>query len=188
MEIVKVLAFIVSLGIDTLMMSVALGASDISRPTRVKVAVAFTLAEALMPLVGVAIGHLVGSVLGDWSSFAGALALLGVACWFIFFDHDRDTAGTTVGSLRLWSILGLALSISIDEVAAGFSIGLIGIPVALTIVLIAIQAIIFSAVGLALGRRLKPYLGDWTEKLAGLVLGLLGLGLLIQIVPTLLRP
>jgi putative Mn2+ efflux pump MntP len=138
-----------------------------------------------MPLVGVAIGHVVGRVLGDWSSFVGALALLAVSVWFIFFDHDRDADESNVGALGLWSILGLALSISIDEVAAGFSIGLIGIPVALTIVLIAIEAIIFSAAGLALGQRLKPYLGEWAEKVAGIVLGLLGVWLLIQIVPTL---
>lgn len=185
MTVIKVLAFILSLGIDTLMMSVALGASSISRATRIKVAAAFTVAEALMPLVGVTLGYFVGGVLGHWSSFVGALALIAVALWFILYDHDPDADEARLGALGLWSIAGMALSISIDEIAAGFSIGLIGIPVALTIVLIAIQALIFSLTGLALGKTLKPYLGDWAEKLAGIVLGLLGISLLIQVVPIL---
>lgn len=185
MTAVKVLAFILSLGIDTLLMSVALGASDITRASRVKVAIAFTAAEALMPLVGVSLGHVVGAALGEWSSFIGAVALLAVAAWFIFVDHDAGAGQSQMGAMSLTSILGLALSISIDELAAGFSIGLIGIPAALTIVLIAIEAVVFSVAGLALGRRLKPYLGEWTEKLAGIVLGVLGVWILIQIAPVL---
>jgi manganese efflux pump family protein len=68
-----------------------------------------------------------------------------------------------------------AVSISLDELAVGFSIGLIGVPIALTVILIAAQAFVFTFVGLTFGSKIKPYLGEWAEKLAGIVLGLLGL-------------
>ncbi|MFB5193030.1 manganese efflux pump [Alicyclobacillus fastidiosus] len=73
-----------------------------------------------------------------------------------------------------------ALSISLDELAVGFSIGLVGVPVALTIILVALQAFIFTFFGLTFGSKLKRYLGEWSEKLAGIILGLLGLWILID--------
>ncbi|WP_279306858.1 manganese efflux pump [Paenibacillus pseudetheri] len=53
-----------------------------------------------------------------------------------------------------------ALSISLDELAVGFSIGLIDVPVALTILLIALQAFIFTFLGLAFGSKFKLFLGE----------------------------
>lgn len=64
--------------------------------------------------------------------------------------------------------------------AVGFSIGLVGVPVTLTIILIALQALIFTFVGLRFGAELKRYLGEWAEKLAGVVLALLGVWILID--------
>lgn len=72
------------------------------------------------------------------------------------------------------------LGISLDEMVVGFSIGLIVVPIILTINLIALQAIFFTLLGLTFGSKLKPYLGEWAEKLAGIVLGLLGLWILID--------
>ena len=74
-----------------------------------------------------------------------------------------------------WTLFTTALSISLDELAVGFSIGLVGVPVALTIILVALQAFAFTILGLTFGSNLKKYLGEWSEKLAGMILGLLGL-------------
>jgi putative Mn2+ efflux pump MntP len=71
--------------------------------------------------------------------------------------------------------------------AIGFSIGLIGVPIVLTISLITFQAFIFSFMGLKFGMKLKLYLGEWAEKLAGIVLGLLGVCILIDAIIPILR-
>ncbi|PSR22955.1 MAG: hypothetical protein C7B45_04865 [Sulfobacillus acidophilus] len=180
MVVVKMLALIVSLGIDTLMVSISLGTAEPQRSTRIRLAVAFASAEALMPLIGIGLGHELGRVFGRWSSLAGAVALLGVGAWFVFWDRERESAEKPV-ALTTWTIVVLALSISMDELAAGFSMGLLGIPIILTIILIGCEAFAFTLTGLVLGSWLKPFLGEWAEKVAGVVLGCLGFFLLIHV-------
>jgi manganese efflux pump family protein len=34
--------------------------------------------------------------------------------------------------------------------------------------------------GLTFGSKFKPYMGEWSEKIAGIVLGLLGLWIIIE--------
>jgi putative Mn2+ efflux pump MntP len=62
------------------------------------------------------------------------------------------------------------LSISLDELAVGFSIGFIDVPVVTTIILIDLQDFVFTWMGLTFGSKFKPLLGEWSEKLR--VLGL----------------
>lgn len=178
----KMIALVLSLGLDTLIVSTSLGFARTSG--RLRIALTFACAEALMPLVGLLIGQGAGHLVGRWASLAGGIALIVVAVWLIFMaDEDVEEAplgGTLIG----WTLVITALSISLDELAVGFSIGLIGVPVILTIVLIALQAFIFTVVGLTFGSKLKPYLGEWSEKLAGIVLGLLGIWIVLDTLTT----
>ena len=133
-----------------------------------------------MPLIGLFIGNGAGRLIGDWASVIGGMTLLAVAVWFIFFEDEDEEAETLERNLVGWTLILTALSISLDELAVGFSIGLVGVPIALTIILIALQAFVFTFVGLTFGSKLKPYLGEWAEKLAGIVLGLLGIWILFD--------
>lgn len=175
--VLKILALVLSLGIDTLMMSISLG--FVKTSGKVKIALAFATAEAIMPLIGLFVGQGAGHVMGHYASLVGGALLLVVAVWLMFFDDD-DEEEQLERRLTGWALLLTALSISLDELAVGFSIGVVGVPIALTISLIAIQAFFFTVIGLTFGARLKPYLGEWSEKLAGVVLGLLGIWILVE--------
>ena len=78
-----------------------------------------------------------------------------------------------------WPLVAAALGVSLDELAAGFSIALVGVPVALTVALIALQSFVLTLVGMRFGNQLRPYLGESAERAAGVVLGLLGLWILL---------
>lgn len=180
MMILKILVLVLALGMDTLLMSISLGMAQRSKDTRLRIGLTFAFAEAVMPLVGLGIGKTLGSFIGNWASLIGGIALIAVAVWLIFFEDEDDEEEKLERNLIGWALVVTALSISLDELAVGFSIGLIGVPVTLTIILIALQAFLFTIVGLTLGGRLKRYLGEWSEKLAGIVLGLLGIWILID--------
>lgn len=183
---VKMVALVLSLGLDTLMMSISLG--FLQTRGKVKIALTFASAEALMPVVGLIIGQTAGRVIGDWAALVGGLALVAVAVWVMFFEDEDDEEEKLERELVGWTLVLTALSISLDELAAGFSIGMIGVPVAWTIVLIAVQAFLFTLVGLTFGSKLQHYFGEWAEKFAGLVLGVLGLWITFEAVVHLLRP
>jgi manganese efflux pump family protein len=70
--------------------------------------------------------------------------------------------------------MGLALSISLDELAVGFSFGLLGLPVVPILLLIALQALLVSLAGQWIGRHVGQRVGPYAEQLVGPILCLLG--------------
>ncbi len=173
----KMVALVLSLGMDTLAVAIALGCRKTAG--RVRIALTFACAEALMPMLGLWTGQAAGGVIGNWASLAGGVALLAVAVWLLFFADEDDEQEGLERNLAGWALIAAAFGISVDELAVGFSIGLIGVPIGLTIGLISIQAFLFTLIGITFGNRLRRYLGEWTEKLAGFALGLLGLWILV---------
>ncbi|MCY0899855.1 MAG: manganese efflux pump [Firmicutes bacterium] len=186
MIIAKMVALVLSLGMDTLMMSISLG--FLQTRGKVKIALTFAGAEALMPVVGLIVGQTVGRVIGDWAALVGGLALVAVAAWLSFFEDEDDDEKQFERDLAGWPLILTALSISLDELAVGFSIGIIEVPVALTIALIALQAFLFTLVGLTFGSTLTRDFGGTAKKFAGLVLGMLGLWITIKAIVHLLYP
>ena len=77
-------------------------------------------------------------------------------------------------------MLLLGLSISLDELAIGFTLGLLGLPVGLVIALIAVQAFLFTQLGLRLGHRLGSGFGEAAERIAGVALSALAIALLTE--------
>jgi Putative manganese efflux pump len=66
------------------------------------------------------------------------------------------------------------LSISLDELAIGFSLGLVRLPVVPVIIAIAVQALLASQLGLALGHRISERFTERAGQLAAVAL--IGLG------------
>lgn len=64
----------------------------------------------------------------------------------------------------------VGLSVSLDELAMGFSIGLLRLPIALAVVLIGAQAFLAAQLGLRLGSRLGSGVAEIAERLAGFAL------------------
>ena len=80
----------------------------------------------------------------------------------------------------LFRSVALGLSISLDELAIGFSIGLVRLPVAAVIVAIAVQALVAAQLGLALGARIGERWRDRAGQVAGIALILLGVYLVTE--------
>jgi putative Mn2+ efflux pump MntP len=77
------------------------------------------------------------------------------------------------------AVVALGLSVSLDELAIGFSLGLLSVPIVPAIVLIAAQAFVVSQVGFALGRRVGEATREGAERLAGAVLIVIAGALLV---------
>jgi putative Mn2+ efflux pump MntP len=71
------------------------------------------------------------------------------------------------------------LSVSLDELAIGFGLGLLNVPIVPAIVLIAAQAFIISQVGFAIGGRIGAATREGAEKVAGAALILIAAALLV---------
>jgi manganese efflux pump family protein len=164
---VKLLLFVLPLGLDTFAASAALGVRGLSRRERLRLSVLFAGFEAAMPIVGLLLGRAAGYAIGDAAEYAAiaVLALLGL--WMVV--HDEESPGE-LGPTSLLAAVALGLSISLDELAIGFTIGLLRLSLWRAVVLLGIQAFVFSQLGLRLGSRLGESQRDRAEQLAGLAL------------------
>jgi putative Mn2+ efflux pump MntP len=78
------------------------------------------------------------------------------------------------------ALLGLGLSISADELAIGFSVGLARLPVVPVIIAIGVQAFVAVPLGVRLGARVGERLREAAERIAGAALIALGLFLIAE--------
>lgn len=183
----RLIPLILSLGLDTFALSVALGVAPLPARARLRLALAFAGAEGAMPAVGLLLGRPLGGLLGGVAVYAAAALLIATGAWLLrasFMDDDDDEgAGGEAARIRGaaaargWALLGLALSVSLDELAMGFSFGVLRVPVAPALLAIALQALLVSVLGQWIGQRAGAALGERAEIAAGAVLCLLGVAL-----------
>ena len=176
----KLLAFVLPLGLDSFAVAAAMGARRLTRVQRWRLSALFVTFEAGMPLVGLAIGAPVAHAIGSAAEYVAAVVLAGTGVWMIVADDDdEEQAAGGLLTAGGWAVLALGLSISLDELAIGFTLGLAQLSVVWVIVAIGVQALIASQLGLAVGGRVGEVWRDRAERLAGLMLILLGVGLVV---------
>jgi manganese efflux pump family protein len=179
----KLIALIVPLGLDTFAVAAALGITGLTRQDRVRVTVLFTAFEMGMPVVGFLLGAVAGNVAGTAADYLAIVILIGLGVFMLWPRRRDGDEALRVGLLartRGVAAIGLGISISLDELAIGFTLGLLRFPVVLVIVLIGIQTLVITQAGLRLGSRIGEALRERAEQLAGVVLATLGVVLLVE--------
>jgi putative Mn2+ efflux pump MntP len=177
----KIIALVLPLGLDTFAIAAALGAVGVSPARRLRIALLFTGFEAAMPLVGLGLGAPLGRAIGGTADYIAIAVLLGFGLYTLLGADAREEQ--KLGQLVQMSGLGaliLGVSISLDELAIGFTLGLLRLPAGLVVILIALQAFVVAQLGLRVGARLSATLREGAERLAGVVLTGLAVVLLAE--------
>jgi len=178
----KLIALIIPLGLDTFVVSTAVGASGLPAKHRLRVALLFTLFEGAMPLVGLALGASLSSAIGSTAEYLAIALLIGLGLYVLLVEDEAgetEKLGQFTGALG-WGTLLLGLSISLDELAIGFSLGLLDLPKIEALIFIAVQAFVVAQLGLRLGTRASHAVREGAEKLVGIGLIAVGLFLLAE--------
>lgn len=176
----KLLLFLLPLSLDTFAVSAALGLGGLSRRERLRASLVLSLFELGMPVVGLLAGHGLGDAIGGVAEIAAAVGLLALGLWLLLADEEAEEERVAaLPRTRGLALLGLGLSVSLDELAIGFTIGLLGLSVPLALALIGAQAFLVAQLGLRLGARLGEAAREGAERLAGVAL--IGLGVLILV-------
>jgi putative Mn2+ efflux pump MntP len=180
--VLKLLAFVLPLGLDSLAVAAAIAASrPVSRADRARVSAIFVLFEAGMPLIGLALGSSLARGIGTVADYAAGAIVIGTGAWMLAGgDGDDERKAGRMLTARGPAIIALGLSISMDELAIGFSVGLVRLPLVPLIIAIAVQALIAAQLGLSLGAAISQRLRERAEQLAGVALILLGAFLIAE--------
>ena len=174
----KLILFVLPLGLDTFAVSAALGIRGLPSRQRLRVSLLMSSFEMAMPVVGLLVGHALGHLVGDAADYVAIAVLAVLGAWMLL--HEEEDEGEKVDRIAAGSglvLLALGISISLDELAIGFTIGLLHLSLWLAIGLIGMQAFLCAQLGLRLGAHLNETLRERAEQLAGLAL--LGLAILI---------
>lgn len=170
------LAFTLSL--DSFRVSLGLGAMKLRPMRQVQIAFAFGLCDALAPLVGLLLGRSLVKYTGAWVEHLGPLVLCLYGVYVVYMA--RRYAGEEAREESPWMIFGLPLSMSLDNLVAGTSLGMIGFPLLLSVVVIGATSALMSLAGLWLARMAVNFLGVKTELVGGVALILIALTLALD--------
>ena len=172
----KLLAFVLPLGLDSFAVAAATGASQaISTRRRLRISLVFVLFEGGMPLIGLGLGTALARGIGQGAGYLAGAAVAAIGAWMLRAGDTNETdKASRITSSRGLALIALGLSISLDELAIGFTIGLAHLPVTTVIVAIAVQAFVAAQLGLAIGARIGELWRERAEQAAGIALILLG--------------
>jgi putative Mn2+ efflux pump MntP len=180
-EVGKLVAFVLPLGVDNLAVAAAAGAAGMSRAARWRLSILFAVFEAGMPLIGLALGAPLARAIGSSSGYVAAGVLVALGGWMVFSGDGREEgAARSLAGAHGLALLGVGVSVSLDELAIGFSLGVSRLPVPWVIAGVGVQAFVAAQVGVRVGARLSARVREGAERLAGLALVGLGVYLLAE--------
>ncbi len=172
----KLLAFVLPLGLDSFAVAAAIGATQVvTARQRLRISLIFVLFEGGMPLIGLGLGTALARGIGQVANYLAGGAVIAVGAWMLLAgDKDEDDKASRLTGSRGLALIALGISISLDELAIGFTIGLAHLHVTAVIIAIALQAFIAAQLGLAIGARISERWRERAEQGAAIALILLG--------------
>jgi putative Mn2+ efflux pump MntP len=159
------LGFVLSL--DNFRASIALGTLPFSRARAVQVALTFGLWDGLAPLAGVLLGRYLGAAIGPIADYVGP-AVMGAYGLYLLVRALRTDAPEEID--QPWALFGIPLSLSLDNLLAGTSLGLLGFPPVFSALIFAVVTAVMTFVGLCLGRVVGRLIRIRADLLSGIAL------------------
>lgn len=181
--LLRILAFVLPLGLDTLAIAIALGLRGF-RPLRP--ALLFATFEGIMPVFGILLARVVRPRFETSAVVVGGVLLIALGIHVIQEAHQGEEEVKDV-SFKSWkSSLAAGLAISTDELAIGFPLGASKLPIPMTLTAIIVQTALITALGVAFGNRVRSALAGEVSRYAGVAAGvifaILGLWLIVECV------
>ncbi|MFD5493021.1 manganese efflux pump MntP [Streptomyces sp. GDS52] len=162
---ILVLGFVLSL--DNFRVSIALGTVPFGLKRAVQVALTFGLWDAIMPLVGLLVGRRIGEFVGGVADLVGAAALGGYGLYLVI-SALRNPEPDELD--QPWALFGIPLTLSLDNLFAGASLGLLGLSPWFSATVFGAMTAVMSLVGLRLGRAAARLIRIRSDLLSGITL------------------
>lgn len=191
---IELLVLSVALGTDLFSVAIPIGMNPVRFRVVLRAAVTFAVFHIVLILAGYYIGHFIGVVvermgtgqidcpvvaIQNWASILGALVLTGLGAYMIKENlTDSLPDENKPHPLQGAPLLLLAASVSIDALAAGFSLGMMDVDLVKLSFILGSVIFVIAMLGLSLGKRAGHFIGKRAELMGGIVLVLLGIHIL----------
>jgi manganese efflux pump family protein len=175
--VLALLLVAVALGMSNLAAAIAIGLTGVDTRLRLRMALAFGLFEAGMPIIGLLIGRRAASAFGSHADLIAGCVVIATGVYSLL-GSQRDegqlptSAGPPMGRLL---ITGFALSI--DNLLVGFALGAYKVSFVVAAVVIGVVSVAMSLAGLELGARLGERVERSSDLLGGAILVVVGVAI-----------
>lgn len=171
------------LGADAFSLSMGMGLRGVPVRYEKRFSALVGVFHILMPLLGLSLGMVAGKFLGIWAGRIGALVLAYIGLQMLWkaygeirpqaykFAEAKKTFTDTPAPRDEWiSLLLLTVSVSIDALTVGFSLGTIKTPILLTVLIMGVVAGSMTMLGFKGGKLFSRLVGSYSQAVGGLVL------------------
>jgi manganese efflux pump family protein len=172
--LLKVLVVAVALALDVFAVSVGVGVRGVPRGLKIRIGIAFACAEVGMNILGAGLGLMAGHLIGDYAGYIGFAALILLGIYMMRESRSELGAASRLDLSQGRGLVLASLAISLDSLGIGFSILYIGVPMPVSLIVIACVSVASTMFGLTLGRLLGRYAERNAAFLGGLTLMLTG--------------
>ena len=184
MNLAEIFLLAVSLSMDAFAVSVCKGLAmpKLSMKHAVIIALFFGGFQALMPLLGWAVGSQFAGFVASfshWIAFA-LLAFIGGKMLWDVIKGDEDEEGEGEFKLDLKELLMLAVATSIDALAVGISFAFLQVEIVSAVCLIGVTTFVISLGGVAIGHAFGCRYERPATFIGGVVLIGIGLKILLE--------
>jgi putative Mn2+ efflux pump MntP len=156
-----------TLSLDNFRTAIVLGAIRLGWRRSAHVALVFGFWDGLAPLVGILVGQYLGQRIGSTADYVAAAAL---AAYGLFLVVQAWRTPEPEEPDQRWALFGLPVPLSVDNVVAGTSLGLLGFSPWLAPPLFGVMTALMTIVGLQLGRVLARFIHIRSDLLTGVAL------------------
>jgi putative Mn2+ efflux pump MntP len=184
MDLLSVTALAVALAMDAFAVAIVTGLTvkPLTRRHVFRLAFHFGLFQFFMPIIGWAAGTAVQKHIADfdhWVAF-GLLSFIGGKMIWGSLSGDGQESDSRNDPTWGWQLVVLSIATSIDALAVGLSLGLIGSAIIKPAVIIGIVAAGFTAIGMVLGRKIGSVWSKRVEIAGGLILMAIGVKIVVD--------
>ena len=180
----------IALGTDLFSVAIPIGMNSVRFTLVFRAAITFSLFHIGLILAGYYIGHFLGTIveqvganhvqyplltMQNWANILGAFALTALGIHMIKENlTDSQPNEKKNNPLQGTSLLLLATSVSVDALAAGFSMGMLDVNLVKLSIILGVVIFLIAILGLSVGHRIGCYIGKRAEVIGGAVLIFLG--------------
>ena len=177
LDFINIIILAFALGFDAFAVSVAVGIKlgQIDRWTVFRLSWHFGFAQFGMPIIGWIAGEYLSGVIGSYAKILAAIVLCIIGGHLIYEQFKKEEQRWPGDPTRGLSLLILMFATSIDALAAGFTLGLVGIQILYPTLIIGFVAATMTIFGLAFGQVLGLKFSRSAAFTGGLIL--IGLGI-----------
>ena len=181
MHFFEILLIALSMAMDAFAVCLGAGAQQrTSGPRPVfRLSFHFGLFQFLMPVIGWFAGMTIVHYISAYDHWVAFILLAFVGIRMVHSGLDPNVEEQKNDPSRGWTLVLLAFATSIDALAIGFSLGVVGVTIWYPAIVIGVVTGLISWLGIFLGNRLGQKFGKRMEIIGGVILIIIGIRILL---------